>query len=186
MSFSWSLYFCQRMVEAAARRVAFDHYSIDRTPAPVLRKDECALAVYVDGAAVFGSSEALVEEKGAAIVKALKDANLDCTPLECEADSQTFTGLAFGRETGRVGVTHDRLWRLRLALLHVLSTKQVSGAQLRRLIGHVTWCGLIRRETFSLLSACYRFVAVFGDRRHRVWPSALKELRWIASLLPFF
>ena len=54
---------------------------------------------------------------------------------------------------------------------------------MRRLVGHITWCALLRREVLALLSACYHFMEA-GPEPQRVWDSALKELNWIRSLLP--
>ena len=40
------------------------------------------------------------------------------------------------------------------------------------------------RDVVSLLGTCYTFVVRSYRRRQPLWPSVLKELRWIHSLLP--
>ena len=56
LGFSWSLYFCQRMVEAALldARLPDCAQVLDRHIAPRLGASNLASAVYVDGAAIVG------------------------------------------------------------------------------------------------------------------------------------
>ena len=44
------------------------------------------------------------------------------------------------------------------------------------MMGHVTFLGLVRRETLSLFHSVYRFVRKFYDRREPLWISARAEL----------
>ena len=78
-----------------------------------------------------------------------------------------------------------RIWKLRLALLHVLEKGKITGSQFRRLVGHYTWAACLRRESLSILASTYRFIDLAGDREWRLWGSVRRELRWAVTLLPF-
>eukprot|EP00972_Heterocapsa_arctica_P103702 15283682-Heterocapsa_arctica.AAC.1 len=73
MGFSWSLYFCQRMVERSVEDcgISRDQVVIDRQIAPRVDGPHLAGAVYVDGAAVIGSSSGPVDKKILEIKQAL-------------------------------------------------------------------------------------------------------------------
>ncbi|CAK0829401.1 unnamed protein product, partial [Prorocentrum cordatum] len=53
-----------------------------------------------------------------------------------------------------------------------------------RLIGHLTFVLLLRREMLILLSASYLFISKCYARRVRLWPSMRRELSWMRALLP--
>eukprot|EP00972_Heterocapsa_arctica_P020272 2991215-Heterocapsa_arctica.AAC.1 len=65
--------------------------------------------------------------------------------MEPAGDVQTFIGLEVHARTGAIRVAAKRAWRLRLALLHLLEVGHCTGHQMRQLMGHSTWCALIRR-----------------------------------------
>ena len=77
-----------------------------------------------------------------------------------------------------------RIWRIRWALEHVLAVGKCSGKELERLIGHVTFMFLIRREMLSLLSTCYAFIEQNYDRRCWLWKCLKNELSTVLALLP--
>ena len=81
-------------------------------------------------------------------------------------------------------MSRRRAWRLRLAILEVLRRRALDGLRMRRLLGHFTWCAMLRRELLAIPSACYRFVTVAGGAPMRLWPSVERELRWMAALVP--
>ena len=149
------------------------------------RQGELGSAVYVDRAAILGCNRQRVDNKIAAVKKALDHVGLQCPNLELSGKDQVFCRLEFDSETGRIRVPNARIWKLRLALLHVFEKGTVTGSQLRRLVGHYTWAALLRRESLSILAATYRFIDLAGDREWRLWSSVRRELRWAVMLLPF-
>ena len=106
-------------------------------------------------------------------------------PGEPDSDEeQVFIGLCFGRQSCRLAVRYERLWRLRLAIKEVLRRRRLSGDALRCLLGHATWTGMVRRECLSIFSAVYAFVEKAGARVLPLWGAVARELRWLSSILP--
>ena len=94
-------------------------------------------------------------------------------------------GWEFRRDDRCIMPKRRRVWRLWLALFHALERRQGSGRQLSRLVGHfVSMAALVKRETLCCLNAVYAFVAKHPEDSAAFWPSVLRELRWMQSLLP--
>ena len=168
MGFSWSLFFCQRLLESVARHAGFkdSQFVTDRERPPDISQGEVALAIYVDGIGVLSSCPERVKAARALLRKSMFEHHLD--PGEADEEEQIFIGLNFGRYSGRVAVRSDKLWHIRYAIGEVLRRRKVSGDQLRKLVGHVTWAMLPRREALCLLAATYRFMELAGDQESTV------------------
>ena len=82
--------------------------------------------------------------------------------------------------------SRNRVWRIRLAIRGLLKGGRASGADMERLLGHMCFTSLIRRESLSILKYCYRFVTVFkGSREAKtLWSSVKRELDLWDSLAP--
>ena len=119
----------------------------------------------------LGKINAVLERKG-----------LVTHEITSASTSNEFVGLEF--KGNRVSIKRRRLWRIKFAIDTVLRRKFLSGACLRILVGHITWALLIRREGFALLSSCYMFIEKHTDKQTRLWPSVLRELSQIESILP--
>ena len=61
-----------------------------------------------------------------------------------------------------------RVWRIRLAILHLLDKGVASGHDVQIIVGHITWAMLLRREALAILSAVYAF-ARLGSDPIRLW-----------------
>ena len=85
---------------------------------------------------------------------------------------------------GLVRVKRARLWKLRRAMGCVLSRDCCSGALLEVLLGHATRLMLLRRESLSILHACYHFIQTCYHRPTPLWSCVRKELSQIGALLP--
>ena len=184
MGFNWSLYFCQAMVKQCVLRAGIKEPQLveDRRVPPCLAS-EVGSAVYVDGAAIIGLHDQVVEKYAVKVLDQLNAAGLLCHDIENHGEEQIFTGLDI-RQDGIIRVQPKRAWRLRLALVHVLQKGRVSGDDLRCLIGHFTWCALLRREALSLVSSVYAFMSAAGPHTWTLWASVRRELRWMAALIP--
>ena len=148
------------------------------------------MAAYVDGVAVFAGTEERAKQEITYVRQKLDEAGLTCSDKAEEEmtldEKHTFVGLYFDRESGRVKVSAQRLWRIRFAILFAFQRGRMSPRQLERLLGHITWAALVRREVLSILSACYKFADLEGTSPVRLWPSVARELFWISSLLPLW
>lgn len=73
---------------------------------------------------------------------------------------------------------------LAVALEQVLRYLRVTVRELEKLMGHVTYTLLFRRELMSLFAAVYRIIATAYHERQPLWPSAWSELEHAWALLP--
>ena len=70
------------------------------------------------------------------------------------------------------------------SLAQIESAWYLSGEDLEKVLGHITWACLLRRESLSVFGACYSFAKRCGKRRAAVWPSVYRELRQTSFILP--
>ena len=95
-----------------------------------------------------------------------------------------YVGLHFDGDSHEISLSWNRIWRLRLGIQHALKISRMSGKQLERLVGHITWAMLLRRESLSILSSVYAFTHAFYNSPQPLWNSVRRELRQVAALLP--
>ena len=182
---SWSLYFCQAMLMQGFELAGFrdSQLVLDRVPAPRVDADCTVGAGYVDNAAVVGCSDAAVSSGIFGVKKALESKGLTCSDVVCGTTDEPFLGLHFGRNTGKISVRRHRIWRIRLAILHVIRLGRCSGLQLQIILSHFTWAVLVRHELLSIPHACFTFVQKSGTHRRRLWSSVKTELLQMAALV---
>ena len=108
---------------------------------------------------------------------------LQCSEVEADTSKHEFTGLQLNHETGLLSLEATRVWWLRLGL-EFACPRFLTGDQVAKLIGHITWSCLLRRPALSLVNAGYRFARTFGPRGGWVWPAVAQVFRGIATLLP--
>ncbi|CAK0791906.1 unnamed protein product, partial [Prorocentrum cordatum] len=186
MGWTWSLYFCQCMVMAGVQAAGFalSDFIQDRRAAPSVT-DRNRVAVYVDGVAVVGLEANLVTSDCERVAAKLEALGLKCKGVEAAGSDTTFTGLSFEVASGKIRLSRSRTWKLRLALLHTASRGWASGDELRHLLGHWCWAAILRRELLSVFAQTYRYIALAGSRRWRLWPCVEAELRRAAALVCF-
>ena len=156
----------------------------DRVPDSRLEPSGLRGAAYVDNFATFSHDPIIARETTQRIYDAATAAGLPRHEVSDPTEPQDFTGMHFNGQRGRVQVTTKRLWRLRLGIEGALAHGRCPGEQLRRLLGHITYACLLRREMLSILSSCYAFISSKGPASGVLWSSVRRELKWISSLLP--
>ena len=62
----------------------------------------------------------------------------------------------------------ERVWRIRLAIRGLLRLGRVTSADMERLLGHMCFVSLVRRESLSVLDSCYKFVVKTRHVKHAV------------------
>lgn len=62
--------------------------------------------------------------------------------------------------------------------------RAVTGREVEKLVGHLTWNMMLRRDMLCLMSSLCEFIRHSYGTRQPLWASCLKELRWIKALLP--
>ncbi|CAK0886869.1 unnamed protein product, partial [Prorocentrum cordatum] len=156
----------------------------DRRAAAGLEEGPFA-AAYVDGVAFLGTSEKCCSDGCASAVELLGSRGLVCKGMVGASEQQSFTGLTFERSSGIISLSTRRLWKIRLGLLELCRQGWRTGVQMRRVLGHLTWAFLLKRELLCILSSAFRFCEMAGEQRWRLWSCVTRELRIAAALLPF-
>ncbi|CAK0842885.1 unnamed protein product [Prorocentrum cordatum] len=158
MGFSWSLYFCQEAVEARVRAAGAPRCDFvrGRHGVPELESGP-KVAVYVDGVAVVSQDRHPAVYLGKKVLVSLEEGGFRCKGLEEPTSEVKFTGLVFDQKAGAIRVSRERMWRARLAFLHVCDRGWASGDELMILVGRFTWAALLRRPLMSILSSAYKF-----------------------------
>eukprot|EP00438_Fugacium_kawagutii_P018254 Skav220446 [mRNA] locus=scaffold254:128743:132882:- [translate_table: standard] len=174
MGWSWALYLCQTMHERIVGQIGADDTSrlVDKKPAP---DTEVLHTEYVDNYHVIGTNSRAVTELSQLGIEALRGAGLVVHEEEHSTGNAQILGWEFSTD-GTLRPTSRRLWKVRLGILHILRCGRVSGQQLERVVGHMSFISMIRREGLSILGDCYTFI-----RRHyyvpaKIWKSVRREL----------
>ena len=157
---------------------------MDRHRAPAMTRDSICFEFHVDSVCAVGCDRPKVLAAMKAVKATLDAAGLQCSETEADTPKQVFAGFQLDHENGILSLEDSRIWRLRHGLEFAACQKQLTGDQVAKLIGHITWGYLLRRPAESLVNAWYRFARTFGPRSGRLWPAVAQEFRWIASLLP--
>ena len=187
MGFSWAFHLAHEAHKTlACRTLPSASLLEDRRAAPVMSKarTNSAMLIYADNNNHLGVTRDRVESDQGRVLEALHEHGLDthdhvyCTSL-AESLAVRIDGLG-----GTVGPTAARDWRLDKALEACLWRPRLSGSELQVLVGHMTVRALINRGLMGLLRHCYVFIEECYDRRTRLWPSVVAELRWFRALMP--
>ena len=157
---------------------------MDCHQALAMSHDSICFEVYVDGVCAVVCDRSKVLAAMAAVKATLDSAGLQCSEVEADTSRQVFTRLRLDHESGILSLEASRFWRLRHGLEFAACRKHLTGDQVAKLIGHITWSCLLRRPALSLINGGHRFARTFGPRSGRLWPAVAHEFRWIASLLP--
>ena len=182
MGWSWALYWCQRIHERLAERSGLkeEERLKDFSPAPV---GNFWHVQYVDNLHVFGTDREEVVSRFRRAVSVLKDAGLTVHEIgECEPVTKV---LGWQYEPGHLfRPGRDRIWKIRMAVRQLLRQGCSSGHQLERLVGHMTFASLGKREMLSILGETYTFIRKFHGQAVPIWKSVRKELQTWEFLSP--
>lgn len=210
MGWSWSVLFCQSVLERQMDLALIDYQNqmlrggrdfkfdwiLDHRPGVLLRSDisydksscehsvgvDVAVAGYVDNFAVEGTNPEVVTEVNSRIASRLRAVGLVVHEVFDAALVADFIGLCF--VNGRIGIKASKFWKTKAALDAILLRRKISGDMLEVMLGHLVWLILGRREALSILVHCYHFVRVNGDSYVDIWPFVRKELWNLRAILP--
>ena len=174
MGWSWALYCCQKIHEHIVERAGLLEAERlqDFTPPP---SGSFFHIQYVDNLHVAGTSRDEVVGRFRLAVQALRDAGLTVHEVEeCEETTKVLGWEYEGGNTFRPG--RARVWKVRAALREILRRGVVSGQQLERLVGHITFISLGRREAMSVFGDVYTFMRRHYSSVAPLWKSVRKEL----------
>lgn len=127
---------------------------------------------------MVGTDKAEVESCFWKAVGGLRAAGLTVHEIEVDEASTQLLGWELNK-AAELRPTHRRLWRVRLAVREVCKRGRASGQQLERLIGHITFISLCRRESLSCLGEVYTFIQRHYGTVVPLWKSVRSELlKW--------
>ena len=171
---SWAMYWCQHINEHLCEEAGL-------TPEERLRDGEPVKAgslwhiQYVGNLHLFGTDKTVVENRFWKAVERLRSAGLTVHEIEVSEGSAEVLGWKV-EEGGILRPTLKRLWRIRTAIRELLRRGRASGQQLERLLGHMTYVSLCRREALSVLGECYTLCKRHYKALVPLWKSVRKEL----------
>ena len=151
-------------------------------PAP--RANEGVVAVYVDNYIIAAEDKELAEIAFDKVKKSCQAAGLPTHDETRGARQLTGLGWLFDGEKSEIRPTAKRVWRFYLAIDYVLAHPQLSSKQLEVLIGHFTFLALLRRPLLSIMLSVYAFIQKDYRRPRLLWPSIIRELRWMRATCP--
>ncbi len=160
MGWTWSLWYCQTMHEhlLAHHGIPRDIQVQDRKALAPLSGSEICGAIYVDNFMVVGHDPQTVGLAHSQHVNRMNDLGLHIHEEADVSTTMSFAGLEFDGASRQVRVSCGRVWKIRLAIDHILGGDRLHGKSLEVVVGHITWALLARRETLSVFSAVYRFI----------------------------
>ncbi|CAK0820065.1 unnamed protein product, partial [Prorocentrum cordatum] len=191
MGCTWSLYLCQSVTEL---RCQFAPAIAGSAPwsdlgKPLVLKIVCGTEqvehyVYVDIMGVLGQNGERVSNSLDELVRAFEAVGLKVHRREVRSDGIEVLGVVLGGQRLQTRPSLKRVWRVRQALVGVLQMRAVRGHDLRALLGHCTYLGLVRRPVLSVFHTCYRFVSKMQNDCAPLWRSCREELEAFKGLLP--
>ncbi|CAK0886748.1 unnamed protein product [Prorocentrum cordatum] len=156
----------------------------NRRCAPAVAGREPAALLCIDNFASLGTVKETVQLDGDSMERQLRGRGLTTHDISGPQVDVDLLGFHIDGARGAIRIAPERFWRPVMSLDYILKHSLLTGAELERLIGHLTHVLLLRREVLSLLSASYVFVSKCYTRRVRLWPSVRRELTWMRALLP--
>ncbi|CAK0824773.1 unnamed protein product, partial [Prorocentrum cordatum] len=186
MGWSWALWMCQtvheRIVEQAG--ASPENRIVDKQVTPDLHR--ACHSQYVDNFIAVSTDASAVRSLVADAIRALEGRGLVVHEEEYSGEDKVAQvwGWQIDGSRGRVAATPVRLWRARLAIRAVLRRGRCSGRDLERLLGHLVFLSLVRREGLSLFWSCYAFVRKNCTQDVRLWASVRRELSLWDGLAP--
>ena len=186
MGWSWATYFCQSSVVSTLIKgghVSSSDLVRGNYPSPPLRDDRSHLIVYIDNFAHISSNNDIAVEHTKKSAELLNAQGLPVHDISWSNTEEAFLGTLLKTE-GSVFNSSKRLWKIRGCIEHMLASPRLTGQQLEKLIGHITFAFLIRRELLSILSSAYAFISVNYYSRKWLWASVKRELSIVLALLP--
>ena len=129
----------------------------DRRAALPPVSDALQHASYVENVACIGLDAHQVQRQADKIAEISRAAGLSGIPVTKASSKDEFVELSFDGVCGRVSVQSLRSWMRKLAIEEALRHSALSGASLRRLVGHLSHAFLMRRPCLSTLSSVVAF-----------------------------
>ena len=175
----WVCQKCHELVTDSLRHVPPQLRFTDMRPVPDM--SPFLHTEYVDNFVALSQEAGLVGKVAELVGTELNKRGLATHPVDLSNET---LGWCFGDSVAEVRMTARRLWKLRLAIGELISQGWASGRLIERVVGHLTFAALLRREILSCFQAVYVFIRKQYRVHCRIWPEVVRELKWASSLLP--
>ena len=119
----------------------------DFLPAPA-SDSRCSSIVYVDNGIYMSSKPGVSEQTRKLAQDALERRGLPIHDIESDQSSIACLGLQL--DPSGCGSTRTRRWKLMQAITHVLEHPRITGEELEILVGHLTFCFVLRRPCLAI------------------------------------
>ncbi|CAK0847592.1 unnamed protein product, partial [Prorocentrum cordatum] len=144
---------------------------------------------YVDNFVAISTVASKVHRLASAVVEGFREAGLVVTadvdsPGEDLAGDRTVLGWDISCRAAVLRPTRARVWRARLCVRAVLRRGRISGNILERLVGHMGFISLVRRESLSVFDTLFAFIRRFYSEEAPLWPSVINELAIWEGIAP--
>ena len=166
MGWSWALWWAQGIAERAAHVAGHDDGTRlrDGRRVPDLA-GEGVHVQYVDNYAALSLHPEVADRVLSGIRDRLRQLGLPVHEEEVAALDSKLLGWSLDGAAGEFAPTSERVWKCRFAIDALLSKGRASGDDIRRVVGHLTFLGLVRRESLSMFCSVYKFMIVAQSRR---------------------
>lgn len=184
MGWAQALWLCQRCHEMVVDSMGCIPPSlrfVDGFPIPAVKP--YIHTQYVDNFVALSQRPHVAAEIASQVGRALNERQLPTHAVEASAGGDTL-GWHFDEERPQVMMTPRRLWKLKMGIEELLDQGWASGKLIEKVVGHLTFAALLRRELLSCFEAVYVFIKKHYATKVRLWPQVRRELFWAKSLLP--
>ena len=186
MGWSWAMALVQKAHENLMAKAGFldSERGEDFKPFPAMSQGP-VFTVYVDNIIVVGLDADKVQQVKERAKVAFAEANIDVHEDENVSMDTTLLGVRQRGSPPRVDLAPLRLARLEGAIKYVLESRSVvTKTEIQKLIGHITFACLLRREMLSCLCSTYYFARECSQQGSKMWETTRRELGVFLSLLP--
>ena len=190
MGFSWSLFYCQDAGEnltCIASDIDRVDLLSDRGRPLVLIVGRHGLPprqyVYVDNLGVIGPDGTVVASVLDTVIAEFMRHGLLIHERQITTTEVDVLGVVVDGTRRHSRLSQKRFWTVRGAITHTLSRRKVAGFMLEAVVGHATFCGLVRRPVLSVFHATYAFIAQSYTTPVPLWASVRQELETFRGLM---
>eukprot|EP00435_Cladocopium_sp_Y103_P028683 s382_g7.t1 len=184
MGWAQALWLCQRCHEMVVDSIGSIPSSlrfVDGCPIPAVKP--FIHTQYVDNFVALSQRPHVAADIASQVGRALNERQLPTHAVEASAGGDTL-GWHFDEQQPQVMMTPRRLWKLKMGIEELLDQGWASGKLIEKVVGHLTFAALLRRELLSCFEAVYVFIKKHYAAKVRLWPQVRRELFWAKSLLP--
>ena len=117
------------------------------------------------------------------MIESFESRGLRIHEVEVSRDQVEALGVVLDSRRLLTRLTAKRFWRVHGAIGALCRRRRVTGRQLEVVLGHATFCALLRRETLTVFHTLYPFIRKFRDTPAALWDSCRAELLCFRGLM---